>query len=156
MKAAPFLTAALLAGCGYTFGPAAGLEHRSVRVDVAENLTERRTHEFDLTASVLRRLQSAGVAVNDPAAPVVLRMTIRDIREPSVVEGALDVVTVGSVSFRLEASLHEAATGKELLRETHEERASFAAARGESRETARRQVLEQLARRVVSRLEKSW
>ncbi|MBI2931870.1 MAG: hypothetical protein HYY16_09480 [Planctomycetes bacterium] len=144
------------AGCAYSIGPGALYAHSSVRVQVADNLDERRTHEFDLTQAVVRQLQAGGVRVNAPDATARLNLTIVGIDEPALVEGRLDVVQVGAVSFRVRLTLTDVATGKLLVTGEHAESASFAQTRGESRDTARQEVFDRLARWAASKLEKDW
>ncbi|MBI4566048.1 MAG: hypothetical protein HY716_15280 [Planctomycetes bacterium] len=145
-----------LAAAGCVYVPGELLEHREVLVRIFDNVDERRTHEFDLTRSVMRELAARGVHVNTAEAPVELRGTIRLITAPSVVEGAGDVVVVGAVSFQLDVELVQRGTKKVLSRAQRTESASFSTARGESRETARQEVFDRLARWVVTRLEKDW
>ncbi len=144
------------AGCGYSVGPDALYAHRSVRVDVADAMTERRTHEFDLTQAVIRQLQAGGVRVNAPDATARLKLVILDIREPALVQTDLDVVTVASVTFRVQLTIVDLATGRELGSDEHAESASFAPARGRTRDTARAEILDRTARWVASKLEKDW
>lgn len=154
MSIRPLAAALLLAaGCGYSVGPDALYAHRSVRVVVADNVTERRTHEFDLTQVVIRQLQAAGLRVNADDATARVLLTIADIREPTLVEGALDVVTVASVSFRVQLTLVDVATGRETQVGEHAESATV---RGQTRDTARAEVFDRLARWVASKLEKEW
>lgn len=156
-QAAFFLACASLAvsGCGYQIGPASLYAHRSVHLNVADNQTERRTHEFDLTQSVARQLQANGVRVNELDATARVALTITSISEPPLVEGKLDVVTVGSLSITVELTIVDLATGQ-TSSFRHSEAASFAGSRGETRDTARAVVFDRLSRWVVSNLEVAW
>lgn len=147
---------AFLSACGYAVGPDGLYAHRSVQVRIADNASERRLHEFDLTQAVIRELQAGGLRVNASDADVRLDMTIADIREPALVEGKLDVVTVGSVSFRIELEVVDVGSGKVRVKDQRTESASFVVSRGEGRDTARAQVLDRLARWAVSKLERDW
>lgn len=144
----------LLAACGYRVG---GLyAYRDVRVELFDNVSERRTHEIDLTSAVLHELAARGIRVNPPGAPYVLRGRILDLRTPAVVdEKSTDEVLVGSLALRLEISLHTA-DGREVWKDVRTEAASFTRERGESFETARRKVFDQVARWVVTHFEKEW
>lgn len=145
---------ALLAGCGYQAG---GLvEHRRVKLSMFDNATERRTHEFDLTDAVAREMASEGIAVNAADAPVELVGRIRDFREPAIVTTGQDEVLISSVSIELEISLVRRSDRKVIWSDFRREAASFATQRGESRETARQEVLYRLARWTVTKLEKDW
>src|SRR5262245_21185190 len=144
--------AGTLAGCGYSVG---GLvEHRSVYLPIFGSNSERRGHEFELHRAVSRELQAQGVRVNDPAAPVELRGLILDVTEPAVVEGEGDEVLVGSVAFKMEISRIGRPGGREIWKRVLEEQAAFTAERLQTRETARAMVIDRLARRVASLLEK--
>lgn len=101
-------------------------------------------------------MAGAGIAVNSPDAPVEIVGTIADFREPAVIERGKDEVLVSSVAIRLEISLVRRSDGKVLWTDARTESATFATQRSESRETARREVLDRLARWVVTRLEKDW
>ena len=142
------------AGCAYTAGDL--IEHESVVVRIFDNIDERRTHEFELTRAVNRELAARGVRVNDPEAAVELRGRILEITEPTLVENPGDVPIVGAVSFRLAVTLLNRSSGKEISKSEKVETASFSSGRSESRETARREVYDRLARWVVTRLEKDW
>jgi hypothetical protein len=154
MRSSALIGILVAAGCGYSAGGL--LEYESVFVDIFDNVDERRTHEFELTRAVNRELQMRGVRVNDPAAPVKVRGRILEITEPSVVEGSGDVVVVGAVSFKLEVTVVNRESGKEISKSEKVESATFSSGRLESRETARRKVIDRLAEWVVTRLEKDW
>jgi hypothetical protein len=150
-----FLVALSVAsGCGYQVGRL--IEYRKVKLAMFDNATERRIHEFDLTAAVAREMSSEGIAVNSPEAEVELVGRIRDFREPAVVTTGQDEVLISSVSIELEISLVRRSDRKVLWTDARSEAASFATQRGESRETARQEVFSRLARWTVTKLEKDW
>lgn len=140
------------AGCGYSVG---GLIERDTAVSLPhfDNLSERREHEFSLHRAVARELQARGVRIDD-AAPVVMRGKILEITEPVRVEGGSDQPIVQSVVYRVEITLVSRADGREISKRVLEESASFSQGRLENSETARQAVIDRLARRVVSLLEK--
>ena len=145
----------LLVSCGYRIGGLYEDYQAGVRVDIFDNQTERRTNEFDLTSTVTREMASRGLRVNVPGAPYALRGRIRDLRTPSVVEGETDAVLVGSLYLLLEIELVNA-QGDRLWSDRKAETAAFAASRGETFETARREAFDRLARWVVTHFEKEW
>ncbi len=150
----PLLLALAAASCGYEVGNL--YEVRDVRVDIFENNSERRTHEFDLTDAVVREMAARGIRVNARDAAYTLKGRILDIRTPSVVDQKnTDQVVVGSLLFSLEIRLIDA-HGTELWKDIRNETSSFTTARGESFETARQKVFDRLARWVVAHLEKQW
>jgi len=144
----------LLAACGYRFGGI--VEHPRVTLTMFDNLTERRTHEVDLTEAVAREMTGAGIAVNASDAPVELTGRIVDFREPPVVETGKDEVLVSSVVIQLEISLRRRSDGSTLWTHSRTESASFARPGSDSREAGRQEVFDRLARWVVTKLEKEW
>jgi len=150
----PLLLALAVSSCGYEIGNL--YEIRDVKVDIFENNSERRTHEFDLTDAVVHEMAARGIRVNAKDAAYTLKGKILDIRTPSVVDQKnTDQVVVGSLLFSLEIRLIDA-HGTELWKDVRNESSSFTTARGESFETARQKVFDRLARWVVSHLEKQW
>ena len=140
--------------CGYEVGNL--YEIRDVKVDVFENNSERRTHEFDLTDAVVHEIASRGIRVNAGDAAYTLKGKIHDIRTPSLVnQKNTDQTIVGSLQFIVEIRLIDA-NGNEVWKDQRVESASFTEARGESFETARQKVFDRLARWVVAHLEKQW
>jgi hypothetical protein len=140
--------------CGYEVGNL--YEIRDVKVDIFDNFSERRTHEFDLTNAVVHEIASRGIRVNAKDAAYTLKGKINDIRTPSLVsQKNTDLTIVGSVWFSIEIRLIDA-NGNEVWKDHRIEQASFTEARGESFETARQKVFDRLARWVVSHLEKQW
>lgn len=145
----------LLASCGYRVGGLYEDYRAGVRVDILDNQTERRTHEFDLTSAITREMASRGLRVNVPGAPCTLRGQIRSMRTPSVVEGRADAVLVGSLHIVLEIELVNE-RGERVWSDRRAETVAFASSRGESLETARREAFDRLARWVVTHFEKEW
>jgi hypothetical protein len=150
----PLLLSLACFSCGYEIGNL--YEIRDVKVDIFENNSERRTHEFDLTDAVVHEIAARGIRVNAKDAAYTLKGRILDIRTPAVVDQKnTDLVVVGSLMFSLEIRLIDA-NGNEVWKDMRAESASFALARGESFESARQKVFDRLARWVVAHLEKAW
>ena len=150
----PLLLALGCLSCGYEMGNL--YEIRDVKVDIFDNISERRTQEFDLTDAIVQEIAARGIRVNARDAAYTLKGRILDIRTPSLVDQKnTDQVIVSSVLFHVEVRLIDN-QGNELWREVRIEQAAFSTARGESDETARRRVFDKLARWVTSRLEKQW
>jgi hypothetical protein len=150
----PLLLALAASSCGYEVGNL--YEIRDVKVDMFDNQSERRTHEFDLTDAVVREISSRGIRVNAKDAAYTLKGRILDMRTPALVdEKGTDQVLVGSLQLSLEIRLIDA-NGTELWKDQRAETASFTVARGENFETARQKVFDKLTRWVVAHLEKQW
>lgn len=142
-----------LGSCGYTAGHL--YDPLDVRVEIFDNITERRGHEFDLTEAVVREMSSRGFRVNSPQARHTLKGRITEIRTPSAVEDLHDEVLVGSLFFRVEVSL-VGNDGHPVWTEARTESVNFTHIRAQTRESARRQVFDRLARWITSRFEKGW
>jgi len=150
----PLLLALAASSCGYEVGNL--YEIRDVKVDMFDNQSERRTHEFDLTDAVVREISSRGIRVNAKDAAYTLKGRILDFRTPALVdEKGTDQVLVGSLALTLEIRLIDA-NGTEIWKDQRAETASFTIARGETFETARQKIFDKLTRWVVSHLEKQW
>lgn len=144
----------LLGSCGYEIGNL--YEVRDVKVDMFDNLSERRTHEFDLTDAVVHEIATRGIRVNARDAAYTLKGRILDIRTPSLVDQKnTDQIVVGSLAMTLEIRLLDA-SGTELWKDVRTETSSITAQRGETFESARQKVFNRLSRWVVSHLEKEW
>jgi hypothetical protein len=141
------------AGCGYSANQL--MAHRSVKLNIFDNIDERRTQEFDLTRAVARELQEHNIRLNGSDATAIVEGTIESITAPSVVEGKSDVVVVGAVTYKIQVVVKDMG-GREISRREKVESATFATDRQESRETARQEVFDRLARWVASNLEKDW
>ena len=150
----PLLLALAASSCGYEVGNL--YEIRDVKVDIFENNSERRTHEFDLTDAVVHEIAARGIRVNARDAAYTLKGRILDLRTPSVVDQKnTDLVVVSSLACSLEIRLVDA-NGNEVWKDLKTESASYTTARGESFESARQRVFDRLARWVVAHLEKQW
>ncbi len=144
----------VLVSCGYHVG---GLvAHRDVALEILDNQSERRTHEFDLSAIIAREMAGAGIGVNAPDSPVKLVGKILNFDSPSVVETGEDDVLIGSVAVHMEIALLDTRDNRVIWKEGRTESATFATARFESPDTAKQEVFARLARWVVSKLEKDW
>jgi TolB-like protein len=145
---------ALLAACSV-----GGLyeDYPEVRVDIFDNVSERRTHEFDFTDAVVQEMASRGIRVNKRNAPYTLKGRILDLRTPSVVDQArTDVVLVGSLKLHMEIWLVDNRTGATVWKDDRVEAVTFSTARGESFQSARQEMIDRVARWVVTHFEKEW
>lgn len=142
----------LLASC-YSVG---GLyEIREVKVRVFDNVSDRRTQEFDLTNAVVHEMTAKGLRVNGSDASFTLEGRILDMRTPTVVTGDLDKVVVGSLALRVEIRLVNR-DGKEVWKDDRTESVSFTSQRGQTFDSARHEAFDRLARWVTSHFEKEW
>lgn len=154
MSRAATLLLLLPASCAYELGGLYAV--RDVRVEMFDNVSERRTHEVDLTQAVCHELLARGIRVNQPGAPHLLQGRILDMRTPAVVdERNTDNVLVGSLLITVEIRL-VGPDGREVWADRRSEAASFTRDRGETFETARQKAFDRLARWILVHFEKDW
>lgn len=148
--------ALLLAACGYQ----AGLDLRDegvrrVAVRVVGNETFRQRLEIPLT----RELQEALVVHSNviPAsvadADAVLEVDIADVRNRTLVQGAQVPIREGALEFTLDARLVATDGGRVLRDRRILERAEFRVPVGENLDSATREAVRDLARKIVLSLE---
>ncbi len=143
--------------CGYSAKPLVRDGYRTVAVSIFENPTVRRAHEFDLTNAVTRAIHARTpyrIAAEDKA-DLVMAGTILDYRTPALVEDRRDLVIESRVDITLQIVLTDR-SGRTVAQNTATRGAEFSTRRGESEESARAEVIEQLARWAVTTLEEKW
>lgn len=143
----------LATGCGYRAG---GLyEVDELSIPIFDNQTERRLHEFELTRAVVREASQRGIRVG-PNANYELRGRIVDIDQPVVVPGARDQVVAGAFSMKVEVWIIDRRNGKELIREVVGQSATFDETRSRTVSDAQQEVLDRLAKIIISKIERNW
>lgn len=143
------------AGCGYTTGRLYAYDH--LAVPIFENDSARRINEFDMTDVVVRELQANGISVNPPSPRYRLDGRIVVIDQPRLAEDRDSNVVVGSFSVVVEIRVVDPATDREVVEWVNRRfAASFALGRGQTLETARAQVFDQVAKWVMEQLEEKW
>ncbi len=159
MRSSAILLLALAAasGCGYTSGYRMPEGVYSLAVPIFDNRTFplRREVEYELTRAVRQELELRTDVrlVERDRADSVLEGTVLAIREQVLSEGAQDVVQESSVEVAVRVRLVNAATGAELYSETIHDQAAFSIAAGETIEDARAEAIQEIAERIVARLE---
>lgn len=145
-----------LAGCGYSVGfEDWGPTPRSVAVAVVDNRTFRQRVEIPLTRAILEAL-----AVHSnlrPAAPgeadTTLEVEITDIEGRNLVGAGNTPVREGALDFRVRAVLRDRQSDAVLRSAEVRDRAEFRIDVGETLETAQREAVGDLARKIVLALE---
>lgn len=145
-----------IAGCGYRIGPGEVYAWRSVKLEIFDSRPERRTHEFALSHVIARELLDSGIRVNASDAPFILKGDIVSYDERVSAVDALDVPLAGSLTMVIHVRLADAKTGDVVMEDSRRERSSFSYRRDETREMARREVYDRLARWVATKLEHDW
>ena len=160
---AGMLALSTLMACGYRFGAVARRDVRRVAVPVFGNQSLRRGFERLLTREVQRQVKETlpYLLVRRADAELVLEGQIVSIEESVLIEGRDDEVLEGSIRVTVEVSLLDA-SGREvpIARRSQagpgrqggiliRDQAEFVIARGESRDSATREALSELAERIA-------
>jgi hypothetical protein len=152
------LLTALVAGCGYSTG--SGLPQRGIRtvhLRAIENDTFRQRLEVELGAAVSRELSVSSDLLpgSAAAADAILELRITSERERTLVSGDRTSAPVreGAQEVVVRILLTDRRTGKQLVDRTVIDRAEFRSPLGEDLGTARTELVEDLARKIVLALE---
>ncbi len=149
-----------LPACGYSFG--SGLHERGVRtvhVRAIANDTFRQRLEVELSAAVSRELSVSSdlLPASAEQADAVLELRIVDERERTlVVGGRSEPVREGAQEVTVQVTLRDRRTGKALVDRPVVDRAEFRSPIGENLDTARVELVQDLARKIVLALEGSF
>ncbi|MDF1662741.1 MAG: LptE family protein [Planctomycetota bacterium] len=151
-----------LSGCGYTFGVVARENVRKVAVPVFENKTLRRAFEKDLTFAVQREIKETLpylLSLEDDA-DLTLKGTILSINESVLVEGRDDQVLEGLIQITVQVQLfdrmgnllpitRQASDNQAMTQMVLTDQAEFVLSRGETRDTATREAIKEMAERIA-------
>ena len=148
---------ALAAGCGYSSG--SGLAERGVRtvfLRAVANDTFRQRLESELSAAVSRELAVSSDLLPSASATAdaVLELRIASERERTLVTGDRTApVREGAQEASVRVVLTESRTGRVLVDRVIVDRAEFRDPIGEDLTSARKEMVEDLARKIVLALE---
>jgi hypothetical protein len=151
------LGALLLAACGYTAG--SGLQERGVRtvhLRAVANDTFRQRLESELSAAVSRELAVSSdlLPASAATADAVLELRITTERERTLVTGDRTApVREGAQEASVRMVLTESRSGRVLVDRVVVDRAEFRDPIGEDLTSARKEMVEDLARKIVLALE---
>lgn len=150
-------TVLVSSGCGYSFG--SGLRERGIRtvhITAVANDTWRQRLEAELSAAVARELAVSSDLLpgTAAAADAVLELRIGTERERSLVTGDRSApVREGAQEASVRVVLIDRRTGKAVVDRLVADRAEFRDPIGETLATARRELVDDLARKIVLALE---
>ena len=148
------LVSAVLSGCGYTSAGLMPGDVRTVYVEFFDNRTFRRELEVDLTRAVvgeIRRHTRLNFAPKD-GADSILRGTITDFEERTTVKSEDDEVLLERVRVKVQFRWQDRLTGADIV-PPQEVVESSRVAQGES---LRDIPLQEVAQRIVQRMEAPW
>lgn len=146
--------------CGYVAGT--GLHERGVRtvhVTAAGNDTYRQRLEAELSLAVSRELAVSSdlLPASRNTADAVLELTITEDRERTLVLGGRDApVLEGAFAGAVHVRLWNRTTGDVLVDRVVTDRTEFRDPIGEDLTTARDELVQDLARKIVLALETSF
>lgn len=148
--------------CGYRFGTERLEDTQTVAVPVFANQTLRRGFERDLTRDVLREIKESTTYLieNEKSADLIIRGEILAIDETVLVEGSDDQVLESNIEVTVQVELldsegnrlpvrRQTGRGGDNYRSILKDRAEFIPSRGETRDTATREALREMAERIV-------
>lgn len=152
----------ILPGCGYTLGAQTRENVRRVAVPVFENKTLRRGFERDLTRAVQREIKETlpYLLSFEDDADLTLKGSILSINESVLVEGRDDEVLEGLIQITVQVQLfdpmgnplpitRQASDNQGIFQMVLTDQAEFVLSRGESRDTATREAIREMAERIV-------
>lgn len=151
------LGALALAACGYTFGT--GLPQRGVRtvhLVVVGNDTFRQRLEVELSRALARELPATTdlVQASADAADAVLEVSLKQDRERTLVTGSRqDPVREGAFEAAVHIRLCARQSGEVLIERDLLDRAEFRDPIGEDLTSARKELVDDLARKIALALE---
>ena len=156
------LTLLTVPGCGYHFGVVARKDVRRIAVPVFENKTLRRGFERSLTFAVQREIKESlpYIISLEQNADLTLKGSIISINENVLVEGSNDQVLEGQIQIVVQVQLldrqgnalqirRQASDNQPMDRMIISDQAEFVLSRGETRNTATREALKEMAERIV-------
>jgi hypothetical protein len=157
----------LVAGCGYTVGPAFGPEIRSVHVPVFKTDSFRRGFELQLTEAVQKQIQQTTTfrLAKEPGADTRLLGRIVDITKRVENQNRYDDPRELELGIAVEVRWEDCRTGQVIAQQTFPvtsamaqaiTQASFAPEAGQSLATATKDGLDQLSRKIVQLMEAPW
>jgi len=151
------LLTSLLSCCGYSFG--SGLPERGIRtvfVQAVGNDSYRQRLEVDLSAAVSRELPVSSDLLPGTAATAdaILQLDFRRTRERTLVTGTTaEPVREGALEAALQMRLIERRSGRTLLQRSITDHAEFHDPIGEDLDSARQELIADLARKIILALE---
>ncbi|MCI0343648.1 MAG: LPS assembly lipoprotein LptE [Planctomycetales bacterium] len=141
------------AGCGYTVGPLVPPGVRTVAIAPAENLTDRRDLDWNLTRAIGEELQARGLVVAlGGGADSTLHVRVRQVKERVVAESPRDEVLAGEVTVEADVVLRRRNGSVAVERRGIREAAGYVASLGQTEDTAIEAATRVLARRIADAL----
>jgi Lipopolysaccharide-assembly len=162
-----FLAALVLTGCGYQMGAPFNSEVRSIYVPVFTSSSNRRGLEFQLTEAVQKQIQQRThfQLVTEAQADTKLSGRIVDVQKSVLGQTGNSDPRELQVNLQVEVTWEDLRTGKILRQEQIPiapetmrlaAQAELAPEVGQSLATAKREVIDRLARNIVDMMETPW
>jgi len=152
---AVLLAVVLPIGCGYRLGGLLPPRIKTVKVDIMENLDRRaRGFERELHEALVNQFVLQGYRVVAEDADALVRGEIKDSWKTPLSETTINLSRESEVEFILEVFVRDQRTGEYYLPSlTIRSARSFVDVRGETLTTVRPKLAQDLARKVIQRLE---
>ncbi|MBI4244405.1 MAG: hypothetical protein HY606_09980 [Planctomycetes bacterium] len=136
-----------LLGCGYSFVQS----DRSFSVDIFDNETERRGHEFALTQRLIQAMKERGITVSNNA-PYKIRGKILKINQDVLAVSRKDEVIAGSLEFFVDYEVIEKRTGKQILKNSTNYKSAFSQDRNKGEASALSEVFQRIGDTIAIEL----
>ncbi len=143
-------------GCGYTMGIPRPANIRTVRLELAENQTNRRDAELWLTQALGPELQAVGFTPVFSGADAVLHVRLIDVIERTVSADAFDRPREGTITVAADVVLRGRDGTVVLERRGIRETDTYVGSRGEGESDALGRALRTLARRIADSLQSDF
>jgi hypothetical protein len=150
--------AVLLSGCGYAPKSLFPADIKSVQVNIFDNDSHRTDVELNVTNALTKELNVSKLKVTDTHPDSILKGTLIETKNASLVESDFGTITGGDVVLTADLKWMDARTNSEIpLRvKIVTARASFNILRGENHALAVQKAVELLAKRIVEAMEEEW
>ncbi len=150
---------AAVAGCGYSARPMTRTDVRTVYVPVFENRTFRRGLEFDLTRSLVDKInQKTNLKIADKdVADTILRGEIVEVRQREVIRNAPMKPVEDRVVVYASVTWLDRRTNQVLMQKQNiQSPAEFIVARRQDFTSAAKEAMSDLAEKIVNLMEEPW
>lgn len=147
---------AALTGCGYMIGVPRPANVRTIRIELAENHSNRRDADLLLTEALGPELEAVGFAPAFSGADAVLHVRLIDVVERTINADSFDNPREGTITVAADVVL-KAPDGRVILdRRGIRETDTYVASRGEGESGALARALQTLARRIADSLQSDF
>lgn len=144
------------AGCGYAIGIRRPAGIRTVRLEFAQNQSNRRDLDLLLTQALGPELEAAGFTPVWSGADAVLHVRVTDVVERTVNADRFDAAREGTITVTADVVLRRPDGTIVVERRGLRETDNYVVSRGEGETDATQRAIQTLARRIADSLESDF